>query len=93
MLKIQVSKSKQKNLINPIEMFKYEEGTVFQQYFKVAQKVFYVNCGFKEPLLEIWYNEEDKKYHISQETYESINGLVPEVKVKKVDMNLEIKLV
>lgn len=83
-------------LLEPSEMFEYDVGTVFQQYFHgKPDRTYYVNYGHNEPLLMVWYNDESKMWCLSQETKKSIKGLNPTVQAKvvenaKLTVNLEI---
>lgn len=78
-------------LLSPIEMFAYPEGSIFQQYSAgEPQDWYYVNCGKGEPLLTIWSSEG--VYKLSHENSKDCKQLMDHVKVKKVDMVLNITL-
>ncbi len=79
-------------LLSPIEMFDYPEGTIFQQYSEgEPQDWYYVNCGKGEPLLTIW-SSEGRTYKLSHVNSKDCKQLMDYVKMKKVDMVLNIRL-
>lgn len=94
MIKVKVEQELVKyDLIEPINMFKYKKGTVFQEYVNgKPDKWFFVNLGLNEDLLVIWYNDEMCKYELSTDNKKGISGLLSHVKCKVVDMKLEILL-
>ena len=94
MIKITVNKSKTKplDLIDPCKMINTPYGTIFQQY--VSDKPvndFYISCGHAEPsVIHVWYDEEDKNYKLSTDTFKSLKGLASHVKVLEVDATIEL---
>jgi len=91
MINIKVNKHVEQ-LLFPIEMFSYPEGSIFQQYSHgQPQDWYYVNCGPSEPLLTIWPSENGI-YKLSHEKARDCKQILDHVKVKKVDMVLNISL-
>lgn len=81
------------NLLRPLDMFTFPEGTVFQQYFNgQPQKCYYVNIGINESLLNIWFNEETSTYCLSTDDKDSIKQLVRTVETKVIKAKVRVKL-
>lgn len=100
MLEINV-KVNGKELLNPTDMLKDENAEKVFMLYDTKQNNFtdnfFINCGRAEKsVINIWYDDESKKYRLSTDTLASLKEYNKHIKVVdvtdtiKLSINLEI---
>lgn len=80
-------------LLDPVEIYGAEHGKVFQQYCHGhPQKHYSISAGGCEPVIDLWYDDESKKYRLSSSDKEHLRGFLPHVKYKQIDAHITITL-
>jgi hypothetical protein len=100
MLEINVKVNGQR-LLNPADMLKDENAEKVFMLYDTKQNNFidnfFINCGrCEKSVINIWYDDESKKYRLSTDTLDSLKEYNKHIKVVdvtdtiKLSINLEI---